>query len=75
MDALVSLGSNYDNIGANDAVMIDERDIPNLIVEGERRGTPTAGINDKHMNIVDMNYESLSELITAMINGAILDMG
>ena len=69
IDAFIALGANCDYIGTIDAIEIDEQDIGNLLLEKEEGDTPTNDINDKHYNIVDLNFESLGEVIMSIICG------
>ncbi len=68
-DAFIALGASCDHIGTIDAIEIYEQDIHKLSLEKEDGDTPTNGINDKHYNIVDLNFESLGDVIISIIYG------
>lgn len=68
-DAFIALGSNCAHLGKIEAVQIDEKDINQFQfnLEKENGDTPTNGINDKHYNITNLNFESLGRVIQSII--------
>ncbi len=67
LDAFIALGSNCDNIGTIFAVKIPEEYLNDVTFDEQEGETPTFGINSKHRNITDLNYESLGTVIMAII--------
>ena len=66
-DAFIALGSNCANIGTIWAAKISPEDLEEVAFDDEEGNTPTIGINQKHRNIIDLNYVSLGSVISSII--------
>lgn len=67
-DALIALGSNCTKVGTIFAAMISPDDLEEISFDEEEGDTPTIGINQKHRNMVGLNYISLGCIITAILS-------
>ena len=68
-DAFIALASNCESIGTIDAIKIEEDDLKQLMFDEELGDTPTRNINQKHCNIVGLNYVNLGNVIQGILNG------
>lgn len=68
-DALVALAITRDKISDLAVVMIRPEDLQELSMDDEEGNSPTFGINDKHRNITNLNYDTLGTVIISILNG------
>ena len=69
VDAFIALASNSDYLGSIDAIKIDSEKMKNLEFDSEIGDTPAKKINEKHRNIINLNYINLGSVIEAIIDG------
>ena len=62
-DVFVAMASNRPSIGKLEFAKIFPEDISDLSFDDEEGDTPTFGINQKHGNILDLNYVTLGDVI------------
>ena len=67
-DAFVALGSGCSGVGTIWAVKILPDELPGIEVNSEAGNTPTIGINQKHLNISNLNYVSMGDVIASVLN-------
>lgn len=68
-DAFIALGSKCNNIGTICAVKLSTDDLSELYFDAEKGDTPTIGINDKHRNVINLNFVSLGSFVLSIIQG------
>lgn len=68
-DAFIALGSKCNNIGTICAVKLSTDDLNELYFDAEKGNTPTIGINEKHCNVINLNFVSLGSFVLAIIQG------
>ena len=68
IDAFIALASNSDYLGTIDAIKIDSEKMKDLEFDTEVGDTPAIAINEKHRNIINLNYVSLGKVISAIID-------
>ena len=69
VDAFIALASNSDYLVSIDAIKIDSEKMKNLEFDLEIGDTPAKKINEKHRNIINLNYINLGSVIEAIIDG------
>lgn len=68
-DAFIAPASNCDSTGTIDAIKIEQTDLEQMQFDEELGDTPTRNINQKHCNIVNLNYVNLGNVIQGVLNG------
>ena len=70
-DVFVALGSNMDNICTIFIVKLDEQNLLSrgITLDNQEGNVPVKGINNKHHNIVNLNYVNMGEVIHTIIIG------
>lgn len=70
-DIFVALGSNMDNISTIFIVKLDQNDLLSrgIVLDDQEGNVPVLGINDKHHNIVNLNYVNMAEIIDTILIG------
>ena len=70
-DVFVALGSNMDNICTIFIVKLDEQNLLSrgITLDNQEGNVPVKGINNKHHNIVNLNYVNMGEVIHTNIIG------
>ena len=69
IDAFIALGSNCSYFGAIEAVKINGDILKGIDFDNEAGDTPAIEINEKHRNIINLNYVSLGEVVSSILYG------